>query len=306
MIADGDALGGARQTIELVEGETALWDPTLGRGLVISGRVVDESDRALAGWSVRARSTRVAFPDNSESEANAWPPEWGRTKTDDAGRFILCNLFAGEWTIDVLGPGPDAHAEFVASSPPMENVVIRVHAADAPTSSVRGVVVDEAQLPLGGALVELIPESLALPTLQATTHATTGAFEFKAAASGSYRLRVSAPAFVEFETKQHEIAMGEVKDFEIISLQRSGSLVVRLARVGGAPVGSVGVWLTGLHDTSQLSVPLERDVARSNQLAPGSYTLFVQGEDGRAISTAREVEIRSGERTELEIELARD
>ena len=316
MIARADARGAAREKIELVEGSETSWNPTLQRGLVISGRVVDDADRALADWSVRARPMHDVFDEKDQAAAD-WLPEWGRTKTDGDGRFTLCNLFAGEWTIDARDARSSARAESVRASPPTENIVIRARLADTATASLRGALEDEKHVPIGEAVVELVPESLALATSRATTDSATGSFEFKPLAAGLYRLRVAVPEFVELRSAPYGMAKGEAKDVGAITLQRAGTVRIRLARTGRGPIGNFVVSLSrddvvtrptepvdgwSKSEVPQI-VPVDGESARSRELAPGSYAAVVRAADGRLLGAARRFAIEAGKQTELVIEL---
>ncbi|HVQ25957.1 MAG TPA: carboxypeptidase-like regulatory domain-containing protein, partial [Planctomycetota bacterium] len=76
--ANRDGVGRAATTLTVEPGGQYTWDPVLGAGLLIRGRVVDERGAALAGMGINA------VPQEGDQSNH-------RTKTDAEGRFTLDN-----------------------------------------------------------------------------------------------------------------------------------------------------------------------------------------------------------------------
>lgn len=170
----------------------------------LSGRVVDAGGRGIAG----ARLQATAAGDSETARRDAWRTG-GETFSDADGDFALGGLVAGvTYRLQTSRQGYAAATtrHQIARQPDAEDAVITLK----PGFLAVGQVVDEAEQPLAGATVELLPpppgDYAAMhrlrddqPVLGATTGAD-GRFALRDVGMGSYRMEVRrsgfAPTFV--------------------------------------------------------------------------------------------------------------
>jgi RNA polymerase sigma-70 factor (ECF subfamily) len=310
VLADADTRGRVRATIEAREGVDVAWNATIDQGLVLSGRVVDESDQPLRDWLVWTQPSAVVF---SEAQWNAmidWPTNWGQTKTDAEGRFLLCNVLDYDCKIEVRRPMQHSSIPVVEVEnlkPGTRDILIRVGTRDEPSAYMRGFIVDENGQPVGGATVRLVKQPMLTwsASSSATSHETSGGFKIGPVPAGRYELVVIADGFAEPKLDHHWSLERDTEDnVGEIHLKSAGSVCATLTRRDG-PVGSVNVWIRG---SEQFQEPLAvfGNRARSGVLAPGKYRLEVRGTNGAVLCTSASFTIESGKQTDVELELPRE
>ena len=302
IFVDGESRGRLRATVEVRDGEELVWNAALDRGLVISGKVLDESEHPLEGWIVSAQPTS----DEVSMDALNRTGEW-RTRTDAEGRFLICNLEASDAKVEVRRPkSPGDHPLVVVEEvkPGTRDLVVHVTSADAPSAFVHGLIVDESGKPIGDAELSfyMVPINLSGSATILKSDAGTGAFRFGPVPAGTYRLDIKARGLVLPDLGELTVNKRDDLDLHVIRLEPAGSVCVKLSRDGGGPIGtpSLQVRADGVYPTE---LTLMGDRARCETLAPGRYTLFVRNERGIQVHHAFSFDVVKGQQTDIDVEL---
>jgi RNA polymerase sigma-70 factor (ECF subfamily) len=307
--ANGGTNGQARTELQLRAGEEARWDVVLTAGGVVAGVVLDERGAPLSHW-------HVAAVDPGE------PGEWLRSAYSDAtGRFRMEDCPAERFVLALRAPEEEwGDAVLVLEDFRVgdEALVLRAMDACRPSAFLTGRVVDAD----GAPLVEV--ELIHVPrTGEGLTHVpdSAGRFRIGPLRSGEYTLFAwtliaGSWGLDQLRPQSFTLQAGETKDVGDLVLERSGWIHVRaVAKGGGAlPAGTV------LEDEAQLLrdgeeagwipevlggcvIPFEGLQGRSEPLGPGTY--IVRAREGFWCAADVEVEVRSGETTELELAFER-
>ena len=188
----------------------------------LRGRVVDSAGAPLANWWVRGA-------DAEGKGGEVW------ATADAEGRFVLRDLRARRLRLTTSWPQGDSRrpaAELADVSVHAGEVELRVAAAQLPSGSVMGRLVDAAGLGIGGAVVSLRVQE---PQRCTTTSASDGSFRLAAIPPGDYDLLVTmadAPPrrLQHLQLDAHEaLALGDV------DLLPTATLRLRLLRADGTP-----------------------------------------------------------------------
>lgn len=282
-------LGSFEETLELAPGEERLWEPVLGLGLVLAGRVLDEGGEPLAGWRVEAHGE---LPQQVSSHDGA------RTGAD--GRFVLRGLRDVPHRVVVEAPDTSVSVLELGGRRPGTELELRVPAARRPSARVRGAVVDASgALPLELQL-ELATESLGMPSVVDEA----GRFDLGPLVPETYVVRLRARGHPEHVLGPRRLAPHESWDLGTVVLTPAAALVVRTT---SSPEGGVLQPWFRLHRASEDGTFDLGPVAPSGQgwerpgLAPGRYVLEL---GGTRVATARlPFELRPGEERRLEVPL---
>lgn len=268
-------------------GETVRWDPVLGTGLVLRGRVVDSDGEPIA--HVHVDATR-----------RGGRPSWNHSAFSAAdGSFELPDCDAG-WTLRIEcrragGVFPElstvitteANGELVLRLPPRTAVRLRGRVLDADGEP--------------KANVELHPLRRGHGNSPVAVNAADGTFEVGPYPAGEYAIGLRCDGFAHLVTEFRALADGEVRDLGDLRLQRGGTLRAvltgPLANLPGRALSVVSV--DGVHSDV---AKLENGVVTSGNLSPGDWVLQVDGFDVAAQQVP--FSIRAGEVTELLFEPA--
>jgi hypothetical protein len=269
-------------------GALLCWDPVLVPGGEIRIRIVDERGAALAGWTVEVGAT----------VDGEWLSRWG--PSDEDGRFVARNCPQASYMLRVSEPGASfAALQREGLSPGPKELFVRIDGGLRAQGSISGSLVDFEDAPVAGASVRASRADDAAPrTLQ--SEPGTGRFEFERVPPGEYTLWIRAPGLPALPLGPRRIEPGESWELGELRFERPGTLVLRLRRDDGAPVGRPGLHCRKLDSAAfDELVPDAAGVARSAPLAPGRYRLYVHGEG--LVSDTRDVEIAAGRETLLEL-----
>lgn len=280
-------LGTDRARFELAAGEERAWDPVLGLGGSLSGRVVDAGGAPLRGWRVEA----IGQAREQRSHGGA--------RTDAEGRFTVRGLLDGPHRVTLEAPGtsvPVLQRGNVQPGGPA--LVLRVPAERQPSAAVRGsVVAEDGRVPVNLAL-ELATANLGMPS----EADAAGRFELDGLVPALYVLRVRAQGHVEHVLGPRRLGAGETWDLGRIVLESAGTLTVR-ARPGAS---GLEPWFRVHRTSADGSFDLGRlegdgEAWSFPALAPGRYLLEVAG---KGVAAARvPFELAPGEAKTLDVEL---
>ena len=289
LIAHRDGSGRATTVLGTEAGGRYVWDPVLGTGLLIRGRVIDASGAPLGGWRVLA----IAHSGDQSS-----------TKTDADGRFVIDHCADGLYRLDVdagASAGDFAAATLSDVAPGPDEVEI-VEADGAGTAFVVGRVVDVRGQALGVGRV-FLTQSTTHRQVDVRTEGDSGKFRFGPLPGGRYTLEVEAVGLPGLSVPEFELGAGEVRDLGTLAFEKPGTLAVRVTTPQGVQVGLIAASAFRLNGGS--GAMLERQMGGtllSPALQPGDYRVRVWATHGAMqMLTTRVV---AGVRTELEVALA--
>lgn len=195
-----------RATLATRAGETTTWQAIFPTPCVVSGRVLDDESRPLAGWSVR-RETRGADPRDSMAG--------GRATTDAAGRFELDPCPPSLQDLSVRPPGQlfaDPVATLEAVEPWAGEVTMTVAREDVPAAALRGRVTAPGGEAIAGALVRLLVLRPTFVHVETRT-GPDGGFRVDGLPASRFELTVEAAGFVDLAREVE--ALGEQEQREL-------------------------------------------------------------------------------------------
>jgi len=257
--------GRATAELELVAGEERGWDPIVGLGAELVGRVLDEGGGPLSGWSVVA-----------VAEGTGGRPSWGSSFSDENGRFRIPDLEAGLHRVTLEAAGSSVSVlELGGVRPEAGELVLRVPAARMPSARARGRILDARGAVPSNLGLELATASLGLPG----EIGADGSFELGLLVPALYTLRVRAEGHVEHVFGPRRLAAGESWELGLLVLEPAATLVVRAIQHDGADLNA-RFRVHRRSDDGHFDLgPLEPQDAtwRREFLAPGEYVLETGG-----------------------------
>ncbi|HEX6883393.1 MAG TPA: sigma-70 family RNA polymerase sigma factor [Planctomycetota bacterium] len=281
-------LGSSEETFELAPGEERPWDPVLGLGRVLAGRVLDEGGLPLAGWRVEAHGE----PQQVMSYDGAF------TAAD--GRFVLKGLRDLPHRLVVEAPGTSVSVLELGGRRPGTEIELRVPDTRRPSARVRGVVVDASGVRPLDLQLELATESLGMPS----EVDAQGRFELGPLVPETYVLRLRARGYPEHVLGPRRLAPQETWDLGTVVLAPAAALVVRAAAPPEA--GTLQPWFR-LHRASEEGTFDLGPLASAGEgwerpgLAAGRYVLELGGT--RVAAARLPLELHPGEERRLEVAL---
>jgi protocatechuate 3,4-dioxygenase beta subunit len=272
-------LGKTSRTVDAAPGDVVALDVMLPGSLEIAGRVVLEDGTPVEGWSVHGSGLTLQF-------------------TDAEGRFTFRDVDDRAYTIEVDERGhhvPCARVEGVRAGD--DAVTITVLEADRSRSFASGIVVDPDGRRVRGARVGCFR-----PDGSTVTSARTdffGGFRIGPLPAGTYLLGASTDDLPRVWADDLTVAHGETLSIGEIRLRRPGFLELAFRSRSGRTAEGLAIHVrdaAGRH-VLRRALPLP---SQSQPFLPGKHTVTVQGS---GFELVREVEIREGERTAVEIDL---
>jgi protocatechuate 3,4-dioxygenase beta subunit len=264
------------------------WNPVLGSGLAIRGRLVAR-DIDFSKWWMYCESQDWQKAPYAQS---ATP------KADGSFEFAGC----GDARHRIRIHAPDANlypVVTVEAQPGGEPLLVSIDAAMLPSCHLRGRFVDEAGQPLAGAQFSPVLAGSGFTPIETTD--ANGRFDLGPAPPGEYWIRARVQGYVGSDSERVTLAADASWDFGDLRLVRGGTIAVRLARPSSKPVavellreGAEVVW-----------IQLQDGTGRTEALAPGEYVLrpWVDGTLVEASSVYPRVTLRAGEENSVELEL---
>ncbi len=279
-------IGRAQAVVECVAGATSAVELRLGRGLVITGRVVDDVGAPLAGWRVRA-DDEVGHGHDREAI------------TSDDGAFAILNLVESTFALSAsTRDDASTRARLTGVASGANDVVLVVGGAHARTGSIRGRMRDS-----GGASLEDVEITLWAVGRNEGFHlpfdARTGAFEHDAQA-GRYFLTFARGARTLLTSAEFAVLEGDSTDVGELELPRLGQLEIVLK--GLPPDAPEGILLSlerrdGLQTTERLTELY--GAWHSAEIQPGPWRVHLH--EGRLCLRGAEIEVGAGGTTRVEL-----
>jgi hypothetical protein len=274
-------------------GDDLEWNPTLSFGQRFSGRLVDERDTSLAGWSVQ---TSARIPGKADT-FQCW------TKTDAGGRFVIDNCPDQPMHFEIVEP-PDERAlaglilENVRAA--TEEQVIRVPDSARFSATILGTLVDGDGLPLSASIS--ISDTRSNHGNVLTTVKETGTFRCGPLAPGKYTLTAEIANDVRYRLGEFEVVRDQKMDLGRVVLARPGALAVLVKEGSTVDLRSCyfSIQSADREDHSTGKSGLGKDLSGKIELAPGKYFLRIEGD--RIASASYSFEILSGQASRVEVD----
>jgi RNA polymerase sigma factor (sigma-70 family) len=287
--------GIASQTLQLGAGEQRICDFVLTPIREVRGRVVDEEGNPLAQYVV---TTRVAGSRRSKGPSAI---------SDDDGRFHLADFPLEHDVVRVahLSYPTTPLVEVEDLLPANGEVEVVVPAANLPSAFVEVRITGEREEEIEGATLSVIPGwGMRRTGLATTVDPVTLIARQGPLAPGKYSVKVDAPGHVPAPNRNVNLARDEFLDLGTVHLVRGGMLEASvLTGEDWRPSEPPSFVVRDSDGETHHSTNLERDTMRSVDLVPGRYTIAVF--DGGVAYTEAMVEVRAGETTRTQIEVAR-
>lgn len=284
------------RSFELVAGADVVWDPELGGGAELRGRV-ELAGAALDGWLVRGSRPVTALEPRSE---DAWRP-FAEARTDADGRFVLHDCPpAVDVTLFGRSTSPFPLARVEAVRPGEAEIVLRPDPALLPSASIHGRLVDAQRHPVGNA--DVVARCPTVGTTLTHPDPDSGRFEFQALPPGQWTLEVDAhvAGWAARILEPRALRSEDRWDVGELTLGAGGALVVALHRAPGVDGGAAQVVVLGEDGRPVQWIEVREDLARSRPLPPGRYRVVLAGLQ----VSARTVTVVGGDETRIEMWLA--
>jgi RNA polymerase sigma factor (sigma-70 family) len=274
-----------RETVLAAEGGTARWDPILGGGRRIQGRLVDERGSPLPGWMVGSGPVGQLA---------------GRIeRTDAAGAFTITDCAEGPHRLEVHEPGTRGLTPVLIRDgivPDRDPVVLEVSETSRSSAFLAGTLVGADGRPATSLPVTMVRIGVS-PLFDATTDGQ-GRFRFGPFPPARYRVMLNAsPACPQTELGEHELTPNHTLDLGTIRLPACGFANALVARDDGAPAGGHCMILDP-QGAMVAGGALVEGHCRAGPLKPGSYVLAIPW-DARSAPCRKAFEITEGRDTQI-------
>ncbi|HVS08887.1 MAG TPA: sigma-70 family RNA polymerase sigma factor [Planctomycetota bacterium] len=267
------------------------WNPVLGSGLAIRGRLLSPGID-FSTWWIRCESQDRA---QSPFTASATP------KADGSFEFGGCADVPHRLRIHAPGGSFFAVLQLEDVHPAAAQRDIPIDPADLLSCRVRGRIVDDTGQPLAGIEFNVAREGH--NTAPILTADAEGAFDIGELPPGKYRILVRAAGYAPLHSELAELLSGETWDFGELRLQRGGTIRVQLERAAALASADVHV-SAALPGTGRgFWLPVHGDEARSEVLSPGEYRVLLYGMGTPTAIAQRSARatVRAGEETRVEL-----
>lgn len=266
----------AQGELVLAAGATVHWDPILQPGRSLRGFVVDANGKPMAGLHIGTGGASLTRKE-------------GETTTASSGEFVLD---VAEATVPVLyvrhGDVPLAYRTHVQTGD--APTVIRLDAAEQPTASIHGRIVDGSGRPVAATLA--ITNHAYARVWRGANDPATGEFALEMLPAGHFTVIVEAFGYGRTPLRVLDLRANEVRQLPPLTLATAGRAEVTLV---GATSAARRVLKFARQDGTVVAHAMAEGASVSIELPAGRYRASVFAGDGRG-STAP-LDVRSGETT---------
>jgi RNA polymerase sigma-70 factor (ECF subfamily) len=286
-VAQADGHEPAKAKLFGASGAELAWEPVLGTGLSIRGRLVGQGMDFSKWWMYC----------ESEDWQKAPYAQSATPKADGSFEFKGCG--DAQHRIRAHAPGASLFPTVsFQARPGSEPVLVQVDTAMLPTCRLRGRILDENGKPLGGASYNPVLSGAGLTPIETTD--ADGRFDLGPTPPGEYQIRVRIPGYCSAASEKTKIEANTNWDFGDLQLKRGGVIVVRLMHPAAKDTW-IEVWRG---DQLASWITLSGEGGRSDALESGEYELRPQGQGGESDTSARvKVSVRTGEESAVELSL---
>jgi len=314
------ARGHSRTCLEVLPGAVVDWSPELSDTSCIAGRVDLGAGRSPEGWWM------VLEPEDLYRQTAAegifvCRSGGRRTRLDAAGRFAFSGCGSGTFHLALYDSPPDVRvdgdypwARLLVSgvTPGLESMHLSLPEVPPATAGLAGVLDTESKrLRRRAEILATSPGSMR--TLEIPIDPDDGSFHLDGLPAGDYFLMAwvagRAPVSLGDAARVH-LEPGEVRDLGALAVPEPGTLIfhftwpdeeVRLKRGLLQLTSETGKRLTFQIQNLRAAGGMDGDSLTISKLEPGRY--HVQATRKWIVRAVHEVEVKSGEPTEVEIDL---
>lgn len=288
--AQADGFEPAKTTLFGASDAQLEWNPVLGKGLAIRGRLVGEGIDFSKWWMY------------CESEDWQKSPYTQSATPKADGSFEFSGCGNAKHRIRVHAPGASLYpVAVVAAQPGGEPLLVRIDSAMLPSCRVQGRLVDESGQPLAGAQLNLMLKGANLAPIEAV--GADGRFDLGPTPPGEYVVMARAPGCAPLSCESVTLVANASWDFGELRLKRGGTIVVHLADAAKATPQLMFEVLRA--DKPVAWIGIENGAGRSDPLEPGEYELraWNGGQRLETPAAAPRTIVRAGEESAIEIAL---
>lgn len=275
--------GSTHAEITFAEGQVETWDAVITAPSVLHGLVVDSVGKPLGNWNVSIEGDKTSDGTVTDAQGafrmGAVPEGTLRLRAQPYRPFVGVTIPVGE---------------FRASDSPVRLVVPR---EQVPTGSLRGRLLAPDGSPCAKCTVRARHRGLQVETWRSTDD--EGRFELAGLTDGTYMLaaETSSNRFGELVLGPFDVVDSKVTDIGEFRFLQPGTFAVELVDAAGRRLPDAWVTLHELGTDSPRSSGLEHQEGRARGNLPPGRWLVAMRQPGTL--AAQEVDIRSGETTEL-------
>lgn len=265
LVASANERGEASTRVLAPPGEHVQWNPLLGKGLTLRGRV-ERGGRATGTLDLVAWIVRDGRPEHVQE-----------TSAFEDGRFEFANCPDLQHHVEVRSRGASTArlAALDGVRPGAGEFVIVLDPAALPEARLHGRVVDEHGEPVrAGRILMFCIDPLA--HVQAELASEHGEFSVGPLQGGSWSLSIEVPGYALLARTGIELAGREDRDLGTLELVRGGTVRVQVKRADGQALEHAQAELHALDGSASDFVPLHDGEGTSRQLPPGRYSLAVR------------------------------
>ena len=288
--AQADGFEQAKTTLFGANGAQLEWNPVLGKGLAIRGRLVAQGVDFSKWWMYC----------ESEDWQKAPYAQSAMPKAD--GSFEFAGCAAAKHKIRAHAPGGSLYPVVVVEAVPGPDLLlVPIESAMLPSCRVKGRIVDENGQPVAGVQLNLVLKGANVTPIE--TADADGRFDLGPVPPGEYSVIARAPGCAQMNGEWVTLVANASWDFGELHLKRGGTLAVHLADPAKAPAQLALEVLRA--DKTVAWIRFENGAGSSDPLEPGEYELrpWVGGQRIEAAVAFPRVTVRAGEVNSVELEL---
>ncbi|MEZ5962503.1 MAG: sigma-70 family RNA polymerase sigma factor [Planctomycetota bacterium] len=272
----------ARAQLDLVAGAASVWNPTLGRGRTIAGRVLGPDGRGLL--------CSVGVVQRSRHQVQRW------FATDAEGAFALENVGDEPCKVQVGIEGTTL-VELRGIAPDRRDLLIRLGERDLPSAYLRGRIVDAAGCPARGN-VFLSGTWSGVPSRALDAN---GVFTFGPIPARRYDVGAFVDDVGQLALGFVALEVGEQRVIEDVVLQPTGDVEITVVDAAQSPVTAPHVRVYTAEGRTLNGCEIAQGHGRLARLQPGRYLIDVWANVTPPQILRGEVTVRSGQTAHLEV-----
>ena len=288
--AQADGFERAKTTLFGTSAAQLEWNPVLGKGLAIRGRLVAQGVDFSKWWMYC----------ESEDWQKAPYAQSATPKADGSFEFAGCSNAKHKLRVHA----PDASlypVVLVEATPGPDLLLVPIDSAMLPSCRVRGRILDDGGQPFPGAQINLMLKGANMAPIE--TAGADGRFDLGPVPPGDYSVIARAPGCVQTSSEWVTLVANASWDFGELHLKRGGTIAVHLADPAKAPA-QLAIEIVRA-EQSVAWIGIENGAGGSDPLEPGEYELrpWAGGQRIEAAVAFPRITVRAGEVNSVELAL---
>lgn len=290
----GVSAGKVKTRLDLVAGERQEWNPVIEIGPRIGGKVVCPEGIPRHSWFVAAASKKDTYP------------RWSQFKQTNAkGEFEFADCPQGQIELSI------SHSEFSFGLPAVSMIVeagdrdilAEIKQDKLPTARIVGQV-HNAKGDRPSHVEASIWSSASVMGRSHEIKSADGSFEFGPLAAGTYRVEFKAIGLGTISKKDIELDVGQTRDFGELRFEEPAHLIVEIEYPNGEIDGMIDLKAIGERSNNERSIRNGQTEVKF-EIAPGSYTLHLGGDDKLVVESKQKIELKAGKTTRVKMRAAK-